>query len=87
MKKLFLILVFVTTCCFHSFSQDLSRSELNVILSYATQEINADMGKNYSVADSYLAYQAGVLTIVEVGAKTFRYQFLGCVGVIAVDDR
>ena len=87
MKKLILILVFVTTCCFHSFSQDLSRSELNIILTSATQEMNDDMGKNYTVADAYAAYSAGVLTITEVGVKRYRYQFLGCIGIIYIDDR
>ena len=87
MKKLIVLFFTVFALSTFSFSQDLTRAELTIILTSATQEMNDDMGKNYSVADAYAAYSAGVLTITEVGIKSYRYQFLGCVGVIVISDR
>ena len=86
MKKLLLILSFVMGLCFTAYTQSLSRSQLDQILFAATERVNVDLGKNYTVNDALSAYQNGYLTVIQEGRNTYRYSFSGCSGVILLID-
>ena len=87
MKRLLLILSFVLGLTISTQAQSLTRSQLDQILLAATTQVNADLGKNYTVADAYFAYQNGYLTIVKVRTKTYRYNYIGCIDIILINDR
>lgn len=91
MKRLLLILSFVFGLAISTQAQGLTRSQLDQIIYSAKEQVNTDMQKNYTMADAYLAYQNGYLSILYVGKVgnyySYRYNYLGCVNIVLIDDR